>query len=193
MTELITFFSDYKYYFTVLHLLGFAFGLGGAVIADTLFFRFLNDLKISDKEKEALSIVSMVIFGGLAILYLSGAALVLSDPERYLSSSKFLTKLFIVIVITINGVILHKLITPKLIHIHWHKGHKASYRNIRKLAFACGAVSVISWFTAFILGTVKTIPVSAITGISIYLAVITLAIIGSQIAEKIFCKILDWK
>jgi hypothetical protein len=193
MTEIISFFAEYKYFFVVLHLLGFAFGLGGAVIADKLFFRFLNDLKISDKEKEALSIVSMVIFVGLGILYLSGTALVLSDPERYLNSSKFLTKLFIVVVITLNGILLHKLITPKLIHIHWHKGHQAQYRNIRKLAFACGAVSVISWFTSFILGTVKTIPVNTIQGISIYLGVIVIAIIGSQFAEKVFSKVLDWK
>jgi uncharacterized membrane protein YbhN (UPF0104 family) len=176
---------------TIIHLFGFALGLGGATIADIMFFRFLKDLTITEKEKEALSIISIVIFSGLFILYLSGIGLVLSNPEKFLNSAKFLTKAFIVGVITINGIILHKVITPKLIHIHWHIGSKAEKRNLRKLAFACGAISVLSWYTSFILGSISAIPVTAITGIIIYLTAATAAVIVSQIIEYIYSKTLD--
>jgi uncharacterized membrane protein YbjE (DUF340 family) len=185
------FFYNYKILFTIIHLFGFAIGLGGATIADTLFFRFLKDLKITKKEKDTLSIVSGMIFAGLFVLYLSGTALVLSDPEDYLNSSKFLTKLFIVIVITINGVILHKVISPKLMHIHWHVGQEANQRHYKKLAFACGAISVVSWYTAFILGAIHSIPINTELAILIYLAVIILSVLFSQLLEYLLCKYLD--
>lgn len=190
MTE---FFYENKLIFTIIHLFGFAIGLGGATIADFLFFKFLKDFKITINEKNILSFLSKIIFTGLFILYLSGIALVLSDPNKFLNSSKFLTKAFIVVVITINGIVLHKVITPKLIKIDWKQGLNASNRKYRKLAFACGSISIISWYSAFILGTLKSIPVTVNIGILIYLSVILLAITASQITENLWCKFLTYK
>jgi hypothetical protein len=44
-----------------MHLLGVVLGLGGATIADLLFFKFLREFEISKKDAEILRLLSRVI------------------------------------------------------------------------------------------------------------------------------------
>lgn len=183
--------TEYKSYVTLLHLLGFALGVGGATISDVLFMRFLKDFKITAEEKSILQLMSQIVWVGLLIIVVSGIGLFLPESERLLDSAKFLTKMVVIAVIILNGAVLNLLITPKLLTIAW-KENGIDVKNTSRMsniAFASGAISFISWYTAFFLGFAKSVPYTFIQLISIYGGLLLIGIIGSQIFKKIFtCK-----
>ena len=163
------FFQDYKTLFIIGHIVGTALGVGGATITDTLFFKFLKDFKISGWEANVMKTLSSVIWIGLGVIFLSGLGLFLSNPAGYLASSKFITKMFVVAIITINGLVLHRYITPHLKRITFHEKHdhkKGELHKLRKLAFASGAVSISSWYIAMTLGVLRSIPYTIAQGIA---------------------------
>ncbi len=186
ISEILT---NYSSVFTAFHMIGFIFGLGGATIADIMFFRFLSDFRISKKEHTVLSALSQVVWVGLAILWVSGILLFVSDIEKYSHSSKFLLKAIVVTVVSLNGFALNSLVAPKLMRIDWKLGWNAKKRPMRRLAFALGAISMVSWYSAFILGSLRSLPYSFTELLVGYGVLLILAIIGSQMLEALFA----WK
>ncbi len=184
---LITIFQAYQPIFIILHLFGLALGLGGATMADIFFFKFLADLKISEHERDTIRTISQVIWFGLGLLIVSGVSIVLTDPLFYLTSAKFLAKMFVVTVILINGAFLNLYITPRLIKIsfgadHSHKAGELHHE--RGLAYASGAISVTSWYTAFILGFLDQSPLSLWPMLVLYFLVLGIGVAVSQIVER---------
>ncbi|HEY4496905.1 MAG TPA: vitamin K epoxide reductase family protein [Candidatus Paceibacterota bacterium] len=176
---------------TIFHVLGVALGLGAATITDIFFFKFLKDYKISEFEAEIMHTLSQIIWFALGVIVLSGIGLYLPESERLLASSKFLTKLVVVSIIIINGALLNLIVAPQLIKItfggkHAHKS--GELHRERKIAFALGAVSVASWYSAFILGSLKSIPISFPYLVGLYILLLFGAIIGSQFVERVFVK-----
>lgn len=178
-----------------LHLLGFALGVGGATIADILFYRFLKDFKISPEEDRILKIMSQIIWAGLFILILSGIGLYLPEMEALNASSKFLLKVVVVAVITVNGSLLNLIIAPRLVDMSFSKDSDIkSGLNIvrlvklRRLAFMLGAISFVSWYSAFILGMTKSIPLPFWQLLIIYIVILLGAIGISQIVERFFIR-----
>lgn len=173
----------------VMHLIGFALGVGGATINDVLFFRFLKDYKISQKENAVLKIMSETIWLGLLILIISGIGLYVQNMEALNESSKFLVKATVVGIITLNGAFLNLYIAPHLMKVSFKDSHTKTnpVTHFRKLAFVSGAISFVSWYTAFILGTIKSIPLSYLELFGIYLVLVIGAIIFSLFIEKIYC------
>ena len=185
------FFLALKPYFLFLHAIGFIIGLGSAIVADTLFFRFLKDLRISKEEEYVLSYVGRLVVTGLVILFLSGLMIFLSDPAKYLASSKFITKMAVVTVIAINGFVLHKYVAPRLTIIEWDKGAHAKNRRARKIAAALGAVSSTSWFSALLLGYLRSIPFTFGQAFGGYILLLLCAVGVSQILESYFARQMD--
>jgi len=169
------------------HILGVCIGLGGATIADILFFRFLKDFRISKKEADVMRTLSHVILGALIVILLSGAALYLADTEKYNASPAFLAKMSIVIVLTVNGFFLHEYISPKLVRLSFAKHHRLTpqLRVLRHIAFALGAVSASSWYFTFFLAMLKSllIDITMIQILSAYLFIVLGAVSSSQILE----------
>ncbi len=184
-------FVTLKPYFLFLHAIGFIVGLGSAIVADTLFFRFLKDLRISKEEEYILSYVGRLVIIGLIVLLISGIGIFLSDPVKYLASSKFLTKMAIVVVIAINGFLLHRYLAPRLTLIEWDKGAHAKNRRARKMAAALGAVSSTSWFSALLLGYLRSIPFTFGQAFWCYILLLLCAIGVSQILENYFARQMD--
>jgi len=175
----------------VVHVLAMALGLGSATVTDIFFFNFLKDFRISQKENEVLQKLSQVIWLALGIAFLSGLGLFLPQAELYLGSAKFLLKMIVFMVIVINGAVLNLFIAPLLTKISFggaHKHHPGELIFGTKVAFALGAISFVSWYTAFVLGSVRSIPVDLIVGFEIYLGVLILAILASQIVERVFVR-----
>lgn len=156
---LLEFFSTYKRIFLTFHLIGVAAGMGGATITDLLFFNFLRDFRISTKEAEVMRILSNIIMFALGILYLSGLALFFSDPSAFSQSPAFLAKVSIIVILTINGIFMHKFIAPRMIELsflrHPIHSHREMHR-LRALSFAMGAISFTSWYTAFFIAMLKS-------------------------------------
>ncbi len=179
---------EFKSYVTLLHLVGFALGVGGATISDVLFMRFLKDFKITLEEKEILQIMSQIIWFGLLLIVISGVGLFLPEMERLLDSSKFLIKMIVVGVIILNGLILNFIISPKMMTISW----KPEAMNVKKavtlshFAFATGAISFISWYTALFLGFTESLPYTLEQLLLFYVSILIVGIIASQIFRKFY-------
>lgn len=183
----IEFFLQHKRIFLTFHLIGVALGMGGATITDILFFNFLRDFKISRKEAEVMRILSNVIMVALGILYLSGIALFFSDPAVFMQSSAFISKALIVVVITINGIAMHKFVAPFMVKFsfvrHPTKSHRTMHR-MRAVAFAMGAISFTSWYSVFFIAMLKSYLLPSTTVLQIlgvYALIGVVAVLVSQI------------
>lgn len=158
MDQIIRLLAEQKVLVLTMHLLSVAIGMGGATITDLLFFDFLRDFRISRKEAGVMRTLSHLIMGAIVALWLSGIALFLSDIAKYSASAAFLAKSTIVVAITINGILLHKFITPHLIELSFIQANR-SYPTItprlRQVAFILGAVSFASWYSSFFVAMLK--------------------------------------
>ena len=186
MEETIQFFSEYKKISVIAHVLSVIVGMGTALVSDVLFSVYVKDKKINKTENITLQVLSRVIWISLGLITLSGLAIFLSDPLTYAYSTKFLVKTAIVFVIILNGYLFWKITHKSLKKINFtdtNSNHK--HVRIRRLSFAFGAVSVVSWLAAFILGSIDTLPVTFSMAMGIYTTIIILAIIVSQIADRL--------
>ncbi len=174
-------FSEY-YRVPILVLHGFigAVGVGSAATLDLLFFSFLKDRVIQKHESKVARTVSPLFMYALVGLYVTGFFLFLSDIPRYIESAKFLTKIVVVCVLTINGFILHHYITPKL-HLLSLNSRTEPRKRLLRLAFACGAISLPSWIIAFVLGSVNHLPVQLWMLLLLYMLIVCGGVIISNI------------
>lgn len=171
-----------------LHLLGVCVGLGGASITDMLFFKFLKDFRISRKEAGIMHTLSLAIVGALLVIFISGFALYLLDPAKFSGSPTFTTKMIIVMILTLNGMLLHLYVSPKLVHLSFSSKQSLppKYRSLRHLAFGLGAVSATSWYFTFFLAMLKSVipeNVSALHLLGLYGIIVISAILVSQCME----------
>ena len=147
------------------------------------FFKFMKDHQISEDEKDTLDTITRVIWFGLSIIMVSGLMLFLPEHARLGDSPKFLLKMVVVSIVTLNGVALNLLVAPRMRQLSF-EGTKPA-RHFRRLAFALGGISIVSWYIAFILGSVRSLGVYSFShGIFGYGAIILAVLIGSQIFER---------
>lgn len=175
-------------FFLGLHVLGMSLGLGGATITDVLFFRFLKDFRVSDKENEVFRILSQILWFALFIMILSGVGLFLPDSERLLASPKFLVKMIVVAVIVLNGAILNILIAPRIVKICFggsHNREAGELHRLRHVAYALGAISIISWYSAFILGLLPANLLPFLPLLGAYALLLVLGVLGSRVVDRL--------
>ncbi|MBX9765276.1 hypothetical protein K2X83_01400 [Patescibacteria group bacterium] len=158
------------------HLLGIAFGAGGAFISDLLFLKAVRDNKITKTEMGFIELGGYCVTVGLIVLIISGAFLFSLDPERYLASSKFLTKMTVVTVLIANGFLLHAVHIPRM-----KKRLNEPLSSVRsgrwKLALiASGVLSAVSWVSAIVLGAFKSIPYEYEVLLGVYVAVVVVGV-----------------
>lgn len=181
--------NHYQTFILMLHVMGMALGVGGATIADVFFIRFLKNFRISETEAEVLRTITQVIWFALAIIVLSGVGLYLPEAATLNQSPKFLAKIAVVLVVIVNGAFLNLLISPRLVQIsfggrHFHE--VGELHNLRKIAFALGAVSIVSWYSAFILGMLPILSWSLASILLIYFMALVVAVVLSQVLEYYF-------
>lgn len=180
--------GEYERFFTVLHLAGVAIGVGSATVTDVLFFRFLRDYRISAEESGIMQTLSQVIWFALFVLVLSGAALFVPSSERLIASGKFLTKMITILVLVVNGFLLNIIIAPKLAQISFSNENPPNLDRLRKLSFACGAISITTWYFAFILGALRGMTFPFVPLIATYIGIVLVAVLVSQVAEYLISK-----
>lgn len=144
----------------LIHFIGFILGVGGASVSDVLFLKVLAQRKITSSQFTFLKEVSKVVWLGLIITYISGALLVylqyLADGYSfYLSQNYFLMKIFLVLLITINGIAFHKKILPFLNSItDKSMSSKAVKKKTLSLAIT-GTLSIVSWYYIVFLAVIN--------------------------------------
>lgn len=179
-------FIQIKPVFIILHALAAAVGLGAVITTDALFFKFLKDFRVSKKESEILDTISKVIWAAIFVLFITGLVLYMSAPLDYLAKSKFIVKLVIFIGIVINGILLNATISPYLVKLSFNNDAKILHSSVRlrvmrRMAFASGAFSIISWLSVFILGSVRSIPLTTTQGLLGYIGLVFAVVSISQI------------
>ena len=157
-------------FYIILHVFGAVIGAGGAYLSDIMFLSSVKDRVVSKTELRFLKVGSIFVWFGLVLLVVSGLLIFLSDPSHYANSSKFLIKMFVVLVIFINGLYFHLWHFP-LLHRHSDHHYPSSDEFARKKKFlvASGVISITSWTLALVLGSLSTIPVSFSTALVSYI------------------------
>lgn len=183
MTSSIAFFASIKAFSIIFHVLSVVIGMGGALIADLLFSFYAIDKKLKHSEISTLALLSKIVWYSLLAIIISGVFIFFSDPEKYMASAKFLTKMSIIGVLTFNSVILGNIVWPHVVARSFFFSPKEKF--MRQLAFGCGAISVISWVASCILGTMSKVPMTYTALMSIYLVLILVAVSVSLIVENL--------
>lgn len=151
-----------------IHALSGGIGLGVVLVVDYLFFKFLKDRKIDQREKEVLDHLSDFIWLVLGLIVVSGFFIYFSDMEKYHNSVKFQFKMIVVLILIINGFLMNLFVSPKLIDLDLK--NLPSYKE--KGAIIMGTVSVISWFTAFLLGKINYLSASLVNLLLLYFLIL---------------------
>jgi len=160
---------DARFFLTVLHLVGLAVGLGGALFGDRLFFLATKNRVISRDEYTSLKRAGQFTWWGLILLMFSGIGLFALDPARYMDSTKFLSKMAVVSVIAINGAIFHSIHFKKFKQlIGTHLPQSRVFKKASAGMFISGAVSVVSWLFALALGSLRSLPFSVLEILFVY-------------------------
>lgn len=167
-----------------LHVFGVVIGMGAAFASDAIFLSSLKDGRLSNTELRILKLGGKIVWIGLGIIVLSGMGIFFTDPERYLASDKFLAKMTIILVLVANGIVFHALHIPRL-HRHAEKelSESSEFRKARPLFILSGAVSMVSWISAFILGSFSSFPLSFLELIGIYALCILGAVLGGLLLQ----------
>lgn len=154
--------------FLFIHLLAFAVAAGYILRED---LRFLRGGGI---DRQQLAETATVVAGALAILWVTGLLMILIDTGGNLaqlaSMPKLLAKLTVVIALTVNGVLLHKVAFPALM------GERGKSNVSPSLLATVGAISGVSWSYAAFVGISK--PVAGMLGYSGYMALYALVLLG---------------
>ncbi len=155
MTELLI---EYREFIVPLHVLATTLGLGGAIVTDFMFMRFLKDYRVSAEEKETLDNLSLVIWGGLALLVLTGLLLFWPYKTVLLQTPFFQMKMIAVGVILVNGIFLNFFVSPKLTSIVFNDPSQNSpaVNRVRRLSPLFGGISITSWLYTFFLGSMSS-------------------------------------
>jgi hypothetical protein len=132
-----------------------------------------------------MTFMGKMVFIGLGFIAVSGALIFFSDTETYLASSKFIAKMVIFGVIFLNGITLHTYMMPRLLHVVFSDEPQSKESlTIRRRAFLFGAVSVVSWYSAFFLGFVRNTTLSVYVILLGYAGFLLVAIMGSMTVER---------
>ncbi|MCD8507846.1 MAG: hypothetical protein LRY42_00365 [Candidatus Pacebacteria bacterium] len=111
---MIDFLIQSKAVIIILHALAAGIAIGATVATDTLFFSFLKDFHISKKERQVFETLSKILWWSLFALIVTGVLIFFTDTARYMASTKFLTKMILVGIVTLNGLLLNWFITPHM-------------------------------------------------------------------------------
>ena len=180
----ISLLQDAMPYTVTVHLLGLVLGLGGALILDVMIFHFLNNFKISTREAVIMHLLSQMIVLGLILLFVSGVAITFTDLDGYLENPRFLMKMTVVGIIALNGAVLNLYVAPQMELISLREEDRESNQKLVRVSFIVGAISAISWLTAFFLAMLEILETfSYIALLLAYLLLLAIAVSGGLITK----------
>jgi hypothetical protein len=163
----------------IFHLMGLIMGLGGAVLLDFTILTRGIIRPVSKYTIHQTEVLSRIVSLGLVVLWVSGIVLIwlnLAVKPEYLTNQKLWAKIAIVVLLTINGVVIHNRVIPMLKQKIGQRLFDGVEINQIALLTGIGAISFTSWVTPFILG--KASELNYVTPMS----TILLCFVGAAIA-----------
>jgi hypothetical protein len=137
------------------HLFGLLLGVGAATLLDLFIVRFMILGKVSKEYCSVVDFSSKIVTIGLLILWVTGIGFLIHyavfDPVK-LTNQKVWAKIAIVVVLTLNGMFIHRTVLPLM--------HNRIGRNLfdgitpsqRSLLLVTGSISATSWYVPLVLG-----------------------------------------
>lgn len=169
------------------HLLACCIALGAILVSDA---RFLTKRGILDEhDRKSLNDLMRIATGALFALWSTGLIIIAIDfghiptASELLAQPKLLAKLSVVLILTLNGYLLHRYAMPVFTK-------KANFRELAKLRinfiFALGAISATSWIFAAFLGVAR--PLTPIFGYSGFMLAYVCVVLGAVCLSFLFVK-----
>jgi hypothetical protein len=174
----------------ILHLIGLAIGVGAATLLDLIIMRFMVLGRISRDHVKVVHLAAHMVTGGLALLWITGIAFLsyyyYFAPDS-LANPKVHAKIAIVLVLTLNGLLVHKYILPTIANKEGR--HLFDEVSVKQQTFmlACGTISAVSWYVPIVLGATRewNFAMPASTILLGYLGLLSLAILAAQVLGRI--------
>jgi hypothetical protein len=174
-----------------LHLIGLCFGLGGATMLDFWILRWMRWGGLPNEIARTFLFVSKVVSVGLVLLWVSGlgflAIYAFEAPEK-LSNPKIVAKVTVVTVLTLNGWLIHALVLPGVLRDVSRPMFDGVSRLRTGVFLISGAVSGVSWYTAFALGLMRELNGRVAAGL--LLALWLAAMVAAGLAAYAFWRFL---
>ncbi len=184
---------DLQTILVTLHLIGFAFGVGGATSSDLVFLRAIKNGKISRDEFNIIKTLSTIVWASVVLLLVSGAALMawqqyqIGEVPRF-GWSFFQLKMVAFAAVVINGIVFHYLVFPQFKKAIGKSFRSAAMKMKYPLFAITGAVSIVSWYTAFFMVAFGRffIDFSFIALLSGYVTIVAAAAVGAYIVISLY-------
>ncbi|MDO8552827.1 MAG: hypothetical protein Q7S01_04900 [bacterium] len=123
----------------IIHIIGTVLGVGSATFAEIHYTRFNSDDIITDDERKTLAATYTVLRFGLLLVVASGFGFLLylrlNEYVDILTSPTFWAKMTVISIIVANAILLQARLMPFLLGT---------------------ALSLTSWYTALVLGVLRT-------------------------------------
>lgn len=174
-------------------LFGLVIGFGGAIIYTILFFKFLRDYKLSATEKETLLSVENVVIIGLGLVIVNGVGLFIPMANWYAVNPEFMIGCIAVALLAIQTLLEKADIAPRLTDLYDADVIPADddHAYTRKLAYASGAVSLVSW-GVLVLVAFFHFAISFLGLLALYIGFLIIGVIWSQLSEyKVYKRSLE--
>jgi hypothetical protein len=139
----------------IFHLMGLIMGLGGAVLLDITILTRGIIRPVSKYTIHQTEVLSRIVSLGLAALWATGIGLIwlnLADKPEYLTNQKLWAKIAIVVILTLNGVVIHNRVIPLLKQKLGQRLFDGVEISQMAVLTGIGAISFTSWITPFVLG-----------------------------------------
>jgi hypothetical protein len=139
-----------------LHLIGFAFGVGGATVSDVVFLKSIKNGTVSKDQFELIKTVSTVVWASVVLLLVTGTTLMalqqyeIGEVPRF-GWSFFQLKLVAFFAAVLNGIVFHFLVFPSIKKSVGKSFRTKQMKRKYPLFAFTGGVSVVSWYTAFLM------------------------------------------
>ena len=173
----------------MLHLIGLALGVGAATLLDLVIIRFMVFGKISREHVRIVHTSAQVVAIGLTLLWASGLGFLLFYylyAPANLTNEKIYAKMVIVLVLTINGYVIHRHILPLIKQNVGRPLFSGVSDKQRRVMLAAGAISATSWYVPLALGVLRELNFTSGVHILIFYVVLLMVTIAmAQVAGQV--------
>lgn len=176
------------------HLIGLCFGLGGATMLDFWILRWMRWGGLPPEIGRIFLFVSKVCTVGIGLLWLSGLgflAIYAAEAPEKLQNPKLWAKITVVVVLTLNGLVIHGAILPGILRDIGRPMLDGISGKRTGVFLVSGAVSGVSWYAAFALGLMRELNGTVSYGvlIGLWLAAVAAASVG---AYTLWLHLREW-
>ncbi len=176
----------------LIHFAGLALGIGAATMLDLIVLRFFLSKRISSGAYDIFKFGSTIVSVGISILWLSGIGFLLYyaafEPIK-LTNEKVWAKMVIVLILTLNGLIIHKAILPVLKAQVGKSIFEGRAVTERRTFVSVGAISVVSWYAPLFIASLSslnfTVPALKILTVYAVVLMIVLAVSNLTVSLKV--------